>query len=60
VIGNENCFNLDKDFIEKSVARVTYLLRNKQRRSKCNPEFDLKANSIKEGNIYRSILEKSL
>lgn len=59
VIGDENCFDLDDDFIGELSHRVGYFLKNEKRISKICSKFDLKANALIEGNIYRSILQKS-
>jgi hypothetical protein len=60
VIGSENCFELGDNFIDESSKRVVYFLEKGMRNTKQNIKFDLKANSIMEGNIYSDILLKNL
>jgi len=59
VIGDENCFDLDENFVEKISNRIIYLLECQPIHRKSDFEMDMKANSITEGEIYRNILREN-
>lgn len=55
VIGKENCFELDEEFVNKISERIVYMLKNKVEQT-VNPLFDWNKTAEKESSIYSEVL----
>ena len=59
-IGEENCFDLDDDFVKNISTRAIEILENGEKPKVLSKEFLWESTLEKEMNVYRGVLKKSI
>lgn len=57
-VGEQNCFDLDKDFCDRMADRIIKILETQELSSPLNPIFSWESAIIKETETYKDILSK--